>query len=106
MTLKEAMGYLPGGHELMNPATNINVQVVQPRTRQAEVPQQSGKGYEKAKRLYNRELKKHDIDDYNDRDRDELNTYYEYEPETDDEVSRRIKRLKRPKKKEKKNGSE
>jgi|SRR6056297_805266 len=101
MKLKEAMGYLPGGHELMNPATNINVQVVQPRTRQAyDDAQQSGQGYEKAKKVNKKTRKDKNFDKYSEIETDEIENYYDYESETDNEITKRIKKLSNKKKKE------
>lgn len=74
MKLKEAMG-ATGSHTLMGPGTNINTQVVQPRTRQAVVPEQ-GLEYEKAKNR-SKEQKKNDVSKYNDREEDKLPIYYD-----------------------------
>lgn len=94
MKLKEAMGQT-GSHTLMHPATNINVQVVQPRTRQAsDDSQQSGSPeYERAKKVNKKSQKKTDFEDYTEIETDEIDTYYDYESETDSELTKRIKKL-------------
>jgi hypothetical protein len=100
MKLKEAMGYASGGHELMHPSTNMNVQVVQPRTRQAYEPSQSGKDYEKAKKVNKKTRKDKSFDKYTEIETDEIENYYDYESETDNEITKRIKKLSNKKKKE------
>ena len=64
-----------GGSSLSGPGTMISTQVVQPRTLQADMPEQD-REYEKAKSRQ-KEQHKIEVDEYNTTEVDELSNYFD-----------------------------
>ena len=76
-----------GAGAFFQAGTMVNQQVVQPRTIQADNPEQMGHGYEKEKSKQ-KEQKKIEVDIYNDRDVDYIKDPYK-DPE---ELEKRVKK--------------
>jgi hypothetical protein len=81
-----------GGFQAMaGPGTFITQQVVQPRTIQADAPEQMGKEYEKVKNRQ-KEQKKIEVNVYNKKDVDEIpDPYEEGWPEGLEALAKKVK---------------
>jgi hypothetical protein len=86
MKLNEVLT-MGGAGSFVRPGTMVNQQVVQPRTIQADNPEQMGKGYEAAKNSQKGQ-KKIEVDVYNERDVDVVKDPYK-DPE---ELEKRLKK--------------
>lgn len=78
-----------GAGAFFRPSTMVNQQVVQPRTIQADNPEQMGQGYEAAKNKQ-KEQKEIEVDIYNDRDVDEIKDPYKDPEELDKKLKKTV----------------
>lgn len=78
-----------GVSNFVRPGTMINQQVVQPRTLQADGPEQSGQGYEKAKSKQ-KEWHRIEVDVYNNRDVDQIEDPYDNPEELEKKLNKTI----------------
>lgn len=87
MNLNEVLT-MGGFTQMTGPGTFISNQVVQPRTVQADEPEQSGEEYEKAKNQQ-KEQEKIDTKLYNDKEEQELKNYFD-DDENSEEIAKKI----------------
>jgi len=88
MKLNEVL-HMGGMEAFIRPSTMVNQQVVQPRTIQADNPEQMGHGYEKEKGKQ-KEQKKIEVELYNARDIDYIEDPYQKPEELEKKIKKTI----------------
>lgn len=88
MNLHEVLT-MGGFGSMVQPGTQINQQVVQPRTIQADNPEQSGEGYEKLKNSQ-KDQKEIEVEIYNAKDVDHIKNPYKNPEELEKKLKKTV----------------